>query len=149
MTAEKESSPPKRGGPFCNERGLVACLRSVADDALPSRFGGHRVIGDWPKTCSVARLGLALTLGLTGCGGGVTSQRFADAPVGVSHELGAPKNTSYSAELETEKDVLRLTVFEQSECERIRVRIVSRTQETLRFMLALGQHMHERYAKRS
>jgi hypothetical protein len=60
------------------------------------------------------------------------SQRYADEPVGMSHELGAPKNTSYSAELETEKDVLRLIVFEQSECERIRVRIVSRTEETLR-----------------
>jgi hypothetical protein len=60
------------------------------------------------------------------------SQRFADEPVGVSHELGAPRNTSYSAELETEKDVLRLIVFEQSECERIRVRIVSRPEETLR-----------------
>jgi hypothetical protein len=24
----------------------------------------------------------------------------------------------------------------------------ARTQETLRFMLALGQHMHERYARR-
>jgi hypothetical protein len=48
-----------------------------------------------------------------GCGGGALSQRFADEPVGVSHELGAPKNTAYSAELETEKDVLRLIVFEQ------------------------------------
>src|SRR5512141_2604606 len=45
----------------------------------------------------------------------------------------------------------------QAEAERTEGGIVSmyrmmtdpRTQETLRFMLALGQHMHERYAKRS
>jgi hypothetical protein len=65
------------------------------------------------------------------CGSGMMSQRFHDEPVGISHELGAPKNTAYSAELESERDVLRLIVFEQSECERIRVRIVSRTEETL------------------
>lgn len=88
--------------------------------------------GDWPNIGVVRPLALVLTVSSFGCGAGTTSQRYADEPVGVSHELGAPKNTSYSAELETEKDVLRLIVFEQSECERIRVRIVSRTEETLR-----------------
>lgn len=68
----------------------------------------------------------------SGCGGGALTQRFHDDPVGVSHELGAPRNTAYVAEVEAEKDVLRLIVFEHSECERIRVRIVSRTEETLR-----------------
>jgi len=49
------------------------------------------------------------------------------------------------------------TAAKQAEAERTEGGIVSmyrmltdsRTQETLRFMLALGQHMHERYAKRS
>lgn len=71
-----------------------------------------------------------LTLAM-GCGGGALTHRYHDDPVGFSHELGAPKNTAYSADLETERDVLRLIVFEQSECERIRVKIVSRTEETL------------------
>jgi hypothetical protein len=75
---------------------------------------------------------LGLSLAFTACGGGALTHRFHDEVVGTSYELGAAKNTAYSAELESEKDVLRLTVFEQSECERIRVRIVSRTEETLR-----------------
>ena len=49
------------------------------------------------------------------------------------------------------------TAAKQAEAERTEGGIVSmckmlsdsRTQETLRFMLALGQHMHERYAKRT
>ncbi|HUX23918.1 MAG TPA: hypothetical protein VMV87_04805 [Burkholderiales bacterium] len=49
------------------------------------------------------------------------------------------------------------TAAKQAEAERTEGGIVSmykmltdsRTQETLRFMLALGQHMHERYARRS
>lgn len=68
---------------------------------------------------------------MTACGNPVITQRNVDEPVGVSHEYGAPRNTSYSAEVETEKDVLRLAVFEQSECEKIRVRVVARTEETL------------------
>ncbi|MEN9577575.1 MAG: hypothetical protein RJA70_584 [Pseudomonadota bacterium] len=50
----------------------------------------------------------------------------------MSHEFGTPKNTQYSADFEAEKDSLRLMIYEQSECERIRVRIVSRTRELLK-----------------
>lgn len=68
----------------------------------------------------------------SGCASAPLTQRFVDTPVGVGHELGAPKNKVYSVDVETEKDALRITVFEQSECDRIRVRIVSRVEESVR-----------------
>jgi hypothetical protein len=133
LTAEMTRERPARPG-VCKAASLGACFsphplgRDSREKTGVSSVARHR-------TRSVILgfvCGVSLLSGALGCGGGALTQRFADEPVGISHELGAPKNTAYSAELETEKDVLRLIVFEQSECERIRVRIVSRTEETLR-----------------
>ncbi len=76
-----------------------------------------------------ALLAALITLG---CGGGPVTQRYVDSPAGTGYELGAAKNTTYSAEIEPAKDVLRLIVFEQSECDKIRVRIVARTEQSVR-----------------
>lgn len=67
-----------------------------------------------------------------GCAATQTTQRNVDKAVGMSHQLGTPKNIQYSADHEAEKDILRLMIYEQSECDRIRVRIVSRTRELLK-----------------
>ncbi len=67
-----------------------------------------------------------------GCGAGATTQRVVETPSGSSVEYGAPKNTQYSAELSPEHDALRVTVYEQSECDKIKVETTERVQETLR-----------------
>src|SRR5690606_15789624 len=74
---------------------------------------------------------LALVLPLVACAGPSLSQRYVDVPQGETYELGAPQNTRYDAEIHTAKDLVHLSIYEQSECERILVKVVSRTQETL------------------
>ncbi len=77
-------------------------------------------------------LGLAVGSVAFACSGSKLTHRFVDEPAGAAHELGAPQNTVYMADVATERDLLHVRVYEQSECERIRVSVVSRTQETLR-----------------
>ena len=75
---------------------------------------------------------VALVLSVTAaCASAPLTQRYVDVPQGETYELGAPQNTRYDADIYTSKDLLHLAVYEQSECERIRVKVVSRTQETL------------------
>ncbi len=93
-----------------------------------------RLAALWTKPAALLAGALLSCSWIAGCGGGssaIVTERMVDRPVGTSHQYGTPRNTSYSADVETEKDVLRLIVYEQSECERIRVRVVSRTRETL------------------
>lgn len=65
------------------------------------------------------------------CGGGVTTHRNVDEPRGYTSVQGAAKNTTYSAQVQTSHHRLHVTVFEKSECDNIKVRLVSRTRETL------------------
>lgn len=75
---------------------------------------------------------ILLASSLTNCGGGALTQRFVDEPKGETYEYGAPKNTQYTVDVATVHDQIRVTVFQSSECDRIPVKIMSRTQETLR-----------------
>ncbi len=74
----------------------------------------------------------ALAFLVTGCGGGAITHRNADEPRGYTSVQGAAKNTTYRAQVQTSHHRLHVTVFERSECDIIKVRLVSRTRETLR-----------------
>lgn len=75
--------------------------------------------------------GFSFLLTAVACAGAPLTQRYVDEPQGETYELGAPQNTRYDADVQTSRDLLHLAVYEQSECERILVKVVSRTQETL------------------
>jgi len=68
---------------------------------------------------------------LCGCGAGVITHRNVDEPSGYTKTYGAPKNTTYSVQSQTSRHRLHLSIFEQSECDVYKTRLVSRTRETL------------------
>ena len=116
-------------------RGALASVMlggSISAGFVPSTLSSH-----WRRSL---RLGSALwlalmplgALGAAACSSSTLTHRFVDEPAGTAHELGAPQNTVYMADVATERDLLHVRVYEQSECEHIRVSVVSRTQETLR-----------------
>ena len=74
---------------------------------------------------------LSAAAGVSACGGGTISYRHVDTPTSSVDTFGAPMNTQYAMEFEPQKDLLGITVYEHSECERIRVQVVNRMRETL------------------
>lgn len=74
---------------------------------------------------------LLASTALSACGGGVITQRDVDEPRGVTRQHGPPKNAKYQSTVEVERDVLRVTVIREAECEVIKVRTVARSEETL------------------
>lgn len=68
---------------------------------------------------------------VSACGGGTITQRYVDTAPTSAFEYGAPQNTEYSLELEPAKENLGITVYEHSECAKMKVDVVHRTRETL------------------
>lgn len=69
---------------------------------------------------------------LAGCGKEALTHRVVDTPKGIAYQLGAPKNKVFSAEIATARDSFRIRAYEHSECDKIRFKVVSRVEETLR-----------------
>jgi hypothetical protein len=81
----------------------------------------------------VIRRSLFLPLVLSACGGGAAiTHRYVDSPVGYTEELGAPRNVNYYARAEPERELIRLTVFERAECDKLRMRVIHRVDEALK-----------------
>jgi hypothetical protein len=74
-----------------------------------------------------------------GCGSGAITHRNVDTVVGTTDAYGAPRNTRYTAYAETEREVLRITVFEQSECDQLKMKVVQRVDETVRDGKVIGR----------
>jgi hypothetical protein len=74
-----------------------------------------------------------------GCGRGSITHRNVDTVVGTTDAYGAPRNTRYSAYAETEREVIRITVFEQSECDQLKMKVVQRVDETVRNDEVIGR----------
>ena len=68
---------------------------------------------------------------LAACAAQQRTQRFVDAPQGETEVLGAAKNRRYYFNAEPAQDKLVLTVYQRAECDVIKVKLVSRTEETL------------------
>ncbi|MET0344265.1 MAG: hypothetical protein ABW252_24835 [Polyangiales bacterium] len=87
-----------------------------------------------------ASLGL---LALAACGGPkMYTKRTIDTPAGERDVLGPPRNTAYAADVQMEHNIAHIKVFERSECPVIKVRMMSRIEETLD-----GSKVVERVAK--
>jgi hypothetical protein len=83
---------------------------------------------------AVIRTSLAsglLALACAGSGGPVT-HRYVDSPVGYTEELGAPRNVQYYARVEPERELIRLTVFERAECDKLRMKVIHRVDEAVK-----------------
>jgi hypothetical protein len=89
----------------------------------------RRLVGQRSRWFSALPL-WALLGGGVACSG-ATTQRVVESPSGSSVEYGAPQNTSFVAEVFPEPDVVHITLYERSDCERIEVETVSRRRETL------------------
>lgn len=76
-------------------------------------------------------LGLSL-FAATACGSGQVSYRNVDSPAGFIDTYGAPRDKSFSMLADTNKELLHLTVLEQSQCDVIKVKLVDRVRETLK-----------------
>lgn len=86
--------------------------------------------------CRAGILGATAALGAVGVGGcaggsSAVTQRYVDTPAWTTVEYGAPKQRQYSAELATERDILRIVVSEKSRCDVIPVKVVERVEETI------------------
>jgi hypothetical protein len=76
-------------------------------------------------------IGLSSTV-MLGCGSGQVSYRNIDSPAGFMETHGAPRDKSFSMLADTNKELLHLTVLEQSQCDVIKVKLVDRVRETLK-----------------
>lgn len=73
-----------------------------------------------------------LTLLLAACGGSaVYTKRMIETPAGYTQTLGPPTNTAFMARVAMEHNIAHITVYERSECEVFKLRIVDRVEETL------------------
>jgi hypothetical protein len=79
---------------------------------------------------TLARAAAGSLLGAIACGGPLTS-RYVDRPLRKAVEYGAPQNMQYLVDAAPEHDLLRLYVYERSECAKIPVQLVDRRQELL------------------
>jgi len=68
---------------------------------------------------------------LFACGSNAISYRNVDSPAGQTDNYGAPRNKTFSILADTNKEALHLTVFERSECDVIKVKLVDRVRQTL------------------
>ncbi|HVU04119.1 MAG TPA: hypothetical protein VHE30_20315 [Polyangiaceae bacterium] len=66
------------------------------------------------------------------CGGGPITHRYVDTEVGVTDAYGAPQGTEYSATAETEREVIRITVLERSHCDKLKMKVISRVDQSVR-----------------
>jgi uncharacterized protein YjgD (DUF1641 family) len=149
------------------EKALPTLTRLVADGDIERLAQLARVYGAAQDAMSeeiVGRLAEAMSEGLSLLdrlnrgGAGRLVEMLAKLEASGSLERVAALLPTFADRLDMVGGLLESmeTAAKQAEAERTEGGIVSmykmmtdsRTQETLRFMLALGQHMHERYARR-
>jgi hypothetical protein len=75
-----------------------------------------------------------LTFGffVAACGGGPVTHRYVDTEVGYTAAYGAPQGTQYAATAETEREVIRISVFERSLCDKLRMKVIQRVDQSVR-----------------
>lgn len=83
----------------------------------------------WKSLVLCCGLSAAMT---AACGSGQVSYRNVDSPAGFMETHGAPRDKSFSMLADTNKELLHLTVLEQSQCDVIKVKLVDRVRETLK-----------------
>jgi hypothetical protein len=86
------------------------------------------------RSYGLQAIALGLFTGLTAACGASTpfTHRFVDTDVGVVDVVGAPRDTEYIATAQAEREVIRVGVFERSLCDKLKMKVVHRVDETLR-----------------
>lgn len=69
---------------------------------------------------------------VAGCGGGAITHRYVDTEVGVVDALGAPHDTTYTATAETEREQIRIAVFERSLCDKLKMKVVHHVDQAMK-----------------
>ena len=74
------------------------------------------------------------TFGFLGiaCAHGAVTHRYIDTEVGVVDAYGAPQGTQYAASAEAERELIRITVFERSQCDKLRMKVIQRVDQSVR-----------------
>lgn len=66
------------------------------------------------------------------CGGSPQyTRRMVETPAGYSQTLGPAKNTAYMAKVAMEHNIAHITVYERSECDVVKLKVIDRVEETL------------------
>ena len=78
------------------------------------------------------RILLAFVPVVVGCAATPITHRYVDTEVGYTDAFGAPQDTQFAATAEAEREVIRITVFERSTCDKLRMKIVSRVDQAMR-----------------
>lgn len=79
----------------------------------------------------IQAISLAVALAVVGCGTTQYTRRMVETPAGHSQTLGPARNTAYLAKVSMEHNIAHITVYERSECDLIKLRVVERVEETL------------------
>lgn len=66
-----------------------------------------------------------------GCGTTTYTKRMVETPAGYSQTLGPARNTAYLAKVSMEHNIAHITVYERSECQVFKLRLVDRVEETV------------------
>jgi hypothetical protein len=77
-------------------------------------------------------LSLALALPVVACASKPLTHRYVDTEVGYTDAYGAAQGVQYAATAESEREVIRITVFERSTCDKLRMKIISRVDQSVR-----------------
>jgi hypothetical protein len=73
-----------------------------------------------------------LCFAVVGCGGGAQyTRRMVETPAGYTQTLGPATNTAYVAQVSMEHNIAHIVVYERSECQVTKLRVVERVEETL------------------
>lgn len=84
-----------------------------------------------PSLIRASLLSLAFGVSALGCGSTTYTRRMVETPAGITQTLGPAKNPAYVAQVAMEHNLAHITVYERSECEVFKLRVVERVEETL------------------
>jgi hypothetical protein len=85
-----------------------------------------------PKLVCSSSVALLASAAVCACGSGPQyTRRMVETPAGYTQTLGPAKNTAYMAKVAMEHNIAHVTVYERSECDVIKLRVVDRVEETL------------------
>jgi hypothetical protein len=86
----------------------------------------------FPKLVRQSVVMLIASAAICACGSGPQyTRRMVETPAGYTQTLGPAKNTAYMAKVAMEHNIAHITVYERSECDVIKLRVIERVEETL------------------
>jgi hypothetical protein len=66
------------------------------------------------------------------CGSSAITHRYVDTELGYTEAYGAPRNTRYAATAEAKREYIRITAYERSECDKLRMKVIRRVDQAVK-----------------